>query len=149
MIDENDQIHCSLVMGKVRVTPLRVVTIPTLQAAVTTQKISNLLRQELEFADIEEYFWTDSKVTLGYIQNDARRFHVYVANRVQEIRQTTVPDQWFYVPTDANQADRASRGLGVEDLISSNWFTGPDFLWGPDLPTDRTITRKGILKLSL
>ena len=144
VIDENDQIHCSLVMGKARVTPLRVVTIPRLelQAAVTTVKISNLLRQELEFADVEEYFWTDSKVTLGYIQNDARRFHVYVANRVQKIRQTTDPDQWFYVPTDANPADHASRGLGVEDLISSNWFTGPDFLWGPDLPTDRTITKE-------
>ena len=83
MIDENDKVHCSLVIGKARVTPVQIITIHRLelQAAVTSVKISSLIKQEMDLADIHEYFWTDSKVCLGYIQNEVRRFHVYVANR--------------------------------------------------------------------
>ena len=28
------------------------------------------------------FFWTDSKVVLGYIVNETKRFHLFVANRV-------------------------------------------------------------------
>ena len=77
----------------------------------------------------QEFFWTDSQVVLGYIKNEARRFHVFVANRVQKIRNSTDPGQWFYVETDKNPADHASRGLTVAELMESNWFTGPKFLW--------------------
>ena len=36
---------------------------------------------------------------------------------------------WFYVESEENPADHASRGLKVADLMDSNWFTGPKFLW--------------------
>lgn len=77
----------------------------------------------------EEYFWTDSKVVLSYVNNEAKRFHVFVANRVQKIRQLTEPKHWHYVSTKENPADHASRGLSVAKLLDSNWFKGPDFLW--------------------
>ncbi|PIK47691.1 hypothetical protein BSL78_15433, partial [Apostichopus japonicus] len=70
---------------------------------------------------------------MGYINNDSRRFHVYVANRVQRIRNSTEPHQWNYISTDANPADHASRGLFVQELASSNWFKGPAFLLKRDL----------------
>ncbi|KAL0167162.1 hypothetical protein M9458_039006, partial [Cirrhinus mrigala] len=31
--------------------------------------------------------------------------------------------------TRENPADYASRGLTIEELINSNWLTGPRFLW--------------------
>jgi hypothetical protein len=31
-------------------------------------------------------FYSDSKIVLGYIHNETRRFHVYVGNRVDRIR---------------------------------------------------------------
>ncbi|KAK0136558.1 hypothetical protein N1851_027293 [Merluccius polli] len=31
--------------------------------------------------------------------------------------------------------DHASRGLTAEQLVASNWFTGPDFLWQKELPS--------------
>ena len=37
--------------------------------------------------------------------------------------------------TEENPADHASRGLTAEQLIASNWFTGPDFLWQKELPS--------------
>lgn len=81
-----DKEHCALVMGKARVAPTRVVTIPRLEltAAAVSAGVSNFLRAELELK-IDEFFWTDSQVVLGYIKNEARRFHVFVANRVQKI----------------------------------------------------------------
>lgn len=130
-----DRVHCSLVIGKARVAPTKVVTIPRLEltAAVVFSAISSMLKEELELKIDQEYFWTDSQVVLGYINNEARRFHVFVANRVQRIREATDPAQWHYIDTNQNPADHASRGLKVAELISSDWLTGPKFLWERDI----------------
>lgn len=108
-----------------------VTTVPRLEltAAVTTVKASSVLKAELEYEIADEIFWTDSKVVLGYVNNDAHRFHVFVANRVQRIHLGSEPHQWKYVPTEENPADRVSRGLSVKEMSASNWFTGPNFLW--------------------
>ena len=134
--DKQDRVHCSLVMGKARVAPLKPVTIPRLEltAAVISVKVSALLTQELNFSNIKEVFWTDSKVVLGYISNESQRFHVFVANRVQQIRDHTDPKNWHHVKGSENPADGASRGLSAKELLSSNWLTGPDFLWQRDTP---------------
>ncbi|KAI7807219.1 hypothetical protein IRJ41_024887 [Triplophysa rosa] len=135
--NKKGEIHCSLVIGKARVSPTKVTTIPRLEltAAVVSVSISKMLKEELRIVDGKEYFWTDSKVVLGYINNDARRFHTFVANRVQKIRHCTNPQQWHYVPTDENPVDGASRGKTVNELLTSNWFTGPMFLWERKIPT--------------
>ena len=132
-------VHCSLVMGKSRVAPTRVTTIPRLElaAALVSVKISTLLAEELEYEDPEEYFWTDSRVVISYIGNEARRFHTFVANRVQRIRDRTTPQQWNYVPSEENPADHASRCLTAVELRSSNWFVGPNFLWESEITRDQ------------
>jgi len=53
-----------------------------------------------------------SQVVSGYIGNDARRFHVFVASSVQQIRDSSSPSQWQYVRTEENPADEVSRGEG-------------------------------------
>ena len=135
LMDENGNVHCSLVMGKARVTPRQIFTIPRLEltAAVVSLRVSTMLWEELDVSEIQEFFWTDSKVVLGYINNDARRFHVFVANRVQQIHQVTKPEQWKHVKSEDNPADHASRGLSAADLMTSNWFPGPTFLWEKDI----------------
>ncbi|XP_054607429.2 uncharacterized protein [Nothobranchius furzeri] len=136
-VNSNGSVHCSLVMGKARVAPTKVTTIPRLElsAAVVAAKIGAMLNHELEIDNLKEYYWTDSKVVLGYIKNDARRFHVFVANRIQRIKATTDVNQWYHVQSEDNPADHASRGLSADRLVASNWFTGPDFLWERELPT--------------
>ena len=119
-------------MGKARVTPLKPVTIPRLEltAAVVSVRVSQTLQQELEYEKTNEVFWTDSKVVLGYINNEARRFHTFVANRVQQIREHTSPSQWHYIDTKSNPADDASRGLSASNLIKgTRWISGPAFSW--------------------
>ena len=133
LISESDQTHCSLVMGKARVTPLKPVTVPRLEltAAVVSVKISQWLGEELDYQDVSEFFWTDSKVVIGYISNTTSRFHVFVANRLQQIHDHTKPQQWQYISSQSNPADAASRGLRAQQLVDddSRWLRGPDFLW--------------------
>lgn len=144
--NESKDVHVTLAMGKSRVSPLKITTIPRLELTAAV--------------DVTEFFWTASKVVLGYINNEARRFHMFVANRVQRIHLSTVPQQWRYVPTKDNPADHVSRGLTVDEIISSDWFTGKKFLWNKEIvlpaneitelqPSDSEVRCSQILKGAL
>ena len=142
ILNESQEVHCSLVIGKARVAPLKSITIPRLEltAALVSIKMSTLLHDELEYETISDIFWTDSRVVLGYIANDSRRFHIFVANRVQQIRDHSNVSQWHYVTTKENPADEGSRGLSAEDFIEkSKWIQGPDFLWQSELPLENEL----------
>ena len=94
--DENDNVNVALVMGKSRVAPSKISTISRLEltAAVVAAKVGVMLQKELNYANVRQYFWTDSKVVLGYINNDAKRFHTFVTNRIQMIRSNTDTKEW-------------------------------------------------------
>lgn len=133
----NGEIHCALIAAKARVTPSKSVSIPRLEltAALVAAEIGHMIKESLTLQITEEYFWSDSKVALGYINNDAKKFHVFVANRVSKIRELTKPSQWHHIVSEENPADHCSRGLHVTELVSSNWLTGPAFLWKERLET--------------
>lgn len=136
LFNAQSQIHSSLVMAKSRVVPSKgKVTIPRLelQGALMTTQLSKTVKKELDLEIDEEHFWTDSEIALGYISNDAKRFHVFVANRIHEIREASEVSQWHHIPGDINPADIASRGLEVSKLYNSPWFQGPKFLQERDL----------------
>ncbi|MCG7865422.1 MAG: hypothetical protein JAY74_03510 [Candidatus Thiodiazotropha taylori] len=136
LVNQDGQVACSFIMGKARVVPLRPMTIPRLElaAALMSVRIAAFLDQELDYENITHTYWTDSKVVLGYIANECKRFHVYVANRVQQIREHTNFTQWSYVTSAENPADIASRGLCANELATnSTWLKGPDFLWKSDV----------------
>jgi len=138
LIDVDGNVHCSLVIGKSRVCPIKAVTIPRLElsAAVLSTEVGSMMNDELRYESLQTYYWTDSKIVLGFISNEVKRFQVYVANRVQRIRDVTDPVQWHYVSTESNPADLASRGTTADQLLSSMWLTGPEFLWNKELVLD-------------
>jgi hypothetical protein len=82
------QIHVSFLMGKARVASLKLMSTPRMEltAAVVSVNVSSMLSKELKYKETEALYHTDSTVVLGYINNEARRFHTYVGNRVQYIR---------------------------------------------------------------
>lgn len=138
LIDDKQQVNCSLVMSKSRVAPLKAITIPRyeLPAAVVSVKVSDIIQRELNLPAVTNFYWTDSKIVLGYISNDSRRFQIFVANRVQLIHDHTNASEWRYVDTSENPADIASRRASVEQLLNRpDWFHGPSFLKQLDLPT--------------
>ncbi|XP_015749787.1 PREDICTED: uncharacterized protein LOC107329630 [Acropora digitifera] len=93
-----------------------------------------MLKSELDIDNIQCYYYTDSEIVIGYINNDPGRFHVYVGNRVQHIRDRSSPGDWLHIPGKENPADEASRSLTAKELLQSNrWFNGPKFLWKQDL----------------
>lgn len=137
LVDHNDQVSSTLVMAKSRVTPSKPITVPRLEltAATVSVKVSSFLCKELEYNEVRQFFYTDSKVVLGYISNTSKRFHIFVANRVQKIRDYTAPENWRYIETDQNPADIASRGLTAQELVESKlWWKGPRFLSTTDTP---------------
>ena len=135
LVDKDDKVSTRLTLAKSRVAPLKMVTIPRLEltAALTSVRVSTFLNEELDFENITNVYWTDSTVVLGYIANDSRRFHVYVANRIQQIRDSTSVEDWCHVSTKDNPADVASRGATADQLMSNTtWWQGPAFLSTPD-----------------
>lgn len=84
---KND-VNSTLVMGKSWVTPHKPVTVPHFKLTTSTLSVkeNTFLCKELEYAQITQYFYIDSRVVLGYITNESKRFHIFVANRVQKIR---------------------------------------------------------------
>ena len=97
-------------MGEARVAPLKLVSIPRLEltAAVISVNVAQELYREIDLDVDATVYYSDSTVVLGYIQNEARRFHVYVGNRVQTIRAKTLPESWHHVKSKDNPADIAS-----------------------------------------
>ena len=65
-----------------------------LVAATLSVKISALLWMELQLLNVWETFWIDSEVVLGYIQNESRKFKVFVANMIEMIKDHTDVYQW-------------------------------------------------------
>ena len=66
MVSKKEQIHCCLLLGKARVVPKKFISIPRLEltAATLSIKVASLLKKELVLIEVEERFWTDSKVVL-------------------------------------------------------------------------------------
>ncbi|XP_044742333.1 uncharacterized protein LOC123304829 [Chrysoperla carnea] len=68
-------------------------------------------------------------VVLSWLRTPAHLLKVFVANRVVNILDRTLPSQWFHVPTADNPADIASRGCIPSQLVNHKlWWSGPDFL---------------------
>ena len=71
MVNEDGKVHCCLLIGKSRVTPMKFVSVPQLglTAAVLSVKISQQLKQELDIeediSEVEEFFWADSQEVLN------------------------------------------------------------------------------------
>ena len=122
-------------MGKVRNAPVKFTSIPRLelQAAVLSTRINKTLREELDLNIQSTIYWTDSEIVLHYLKNEKRRFQTFVANRVEEIRENSRPEEWKHVPGKLNPADDASRGINPSELVLNHrWLRGPEFLWQPE-----------------
>ena len=114
-------------LGKSRVAPMTYTSIPRLEltAAVLSVKMAGIIKKELAINHVSEYFWMDSQVVIGYIIYTQRRLKIFVANRVQQIREYSDITQQNYVSSKMNPADHASRIL----TGSNSKHRDPEFLW--------------------
>ena len=86
-LNEASEVSMALVYGQARVALLNLTSIPRLElcgAVLAVQAAQRVIKEiDLKISDV--IYYTDSKVVLGYITNESRRFYVYVVNRVELI----------------------------------------------------------------
>ena len=131
---KSSAVHVSFVAAKVRVAPLKPLSIPRLelQAAVLGTRLADTITEQLDLPIGSTTFWSDSRTVLLWIKSEARLYKTFVAHRIGEIAETTDPSQWRWVPTKDNPADDATRGLASDELtLGSRWMTGPEYLQSP------------------
>ena len=131
MATNEGAVSTAFVMSRTRLAPLKQLTIVRLelQAAVLGVRLANFIKQELSYTTNQTFYWTDSQVVLQYLQNESRRYHTFVANRIAEIHESSHPSQWNHVPGQQNPADVCSRGSSAAALQThAVWWTGPAFL---------------------
>ena len=139
-IQTNGRVHVSFVLGKAKLAPTHATTVPRLElcAAMLGVELVELITDELDLKPETIAYYSDSRVVLGYITNESKRFYVYVSNRVERTRKSSTPEQWHYVPTHLNPADLATRSVDAQNLKDSVWHRGPNFLHNEDAVVDST-----------
>ena len=118
----------SLVMSRVRVAPLKNTSLPRLEllGALLCARLLVYVRDGLKLSNVATHCWTDSTITLAWIQSDASKWKKFVANRVSEIQSITDKSTWHHCPGKDNPADLVTRGLSATELMESTlWRNGP------------------------
>ncbi len=125
----------AFVLGKARVAPMKVLTVPKLelQAALLAARLRVENSKALKVRIAQTFMWTDSTTVLQWL-NSTEKQPIFVANRVTEILESTSVDQWHHVASSDNPADAGTRGMSALSLKSSSWLVGPAFLKGPEFP---------------
>ncbi|VDI23125.1 Hypothetical predicted protein [Mytilus galloprovincialis] len=113
--------HLGFVLEKTKLAPISGNTIPRLElfAAVMAVDIAEFVTDNLDRKIDTVKFYSDSRVVLGYVTNQTRRFYTYVVNRVQRIRKSSSPEQWNFVQTQLNPADQGTRSIAADKVNSS------------------------------
>lgn len=113
VIDREEKCYVDFIMGKAKLAPISVHTIPRLElgAAVLAVELAELVVSKLDMKPNSLQFYTDSNVV-----------------NVERIRKLSHPEQWHYVLTEQNPADVATRLVTPAQLLCTIWLAGLDFL---------------------
>ena len=131
----DERVDRSFIMAKSRTVPQQFVSVQRLelQAATIAVRMHRLILKEIDLVMSASFFWTDSKITLQYINKETHRFKTYFANRVAEIRDASQPCNWRHCPGSLNAADEMSGGIPSQRFLTSERrFKGPAFLMKPE-----------------
>lgn len=133
-IDEKNNVHINLISAKSKIAPIKIVSIPRLElaAAELLSSLFTLVVRAMEWSDVPYFLWSDSTVTLHWLQKGVGQLKIYIANRVTKIRENSSSANWHHVRTEHNPADLISRGTNAKELVNNSlWWNGPEWLAQP------------------
>ena len=125
------KISTSLITAKARVTPTKTESVSRLElaACVIATRMGNAVSNSFNISPDTITYWTDSMNCLYWINTPSSLTKTFVSNRVGEIQNQSLPENWRHVPTDINPADIPTRSPSIESLAKNKlWWEGPEFL---------------------
>ena len=130
---KDDTYSVKFVSAKSRVAPLKKLSIPRLeiQAAVLASRLAKTIQEQTRIKFDDVVYFTDSTITLAWIQSTPTNFKPFVSSRIGEIQDNSNPSQWRHIPGKENVADDVSRGISVK-YLNARWMNGPSFLSLPE-----------------
>ena len=91
-------------MSKPRLAPIKEkqLTLPRLelQEAVLACRMKATILEEVKLQVKSVFLWCNSKAVINYINNEKTNFGVFIAHRVNKIRNSSKTEEWFYLPTN-------------------------------------------------
>lgn len=127
----NGQWQANLLCSRSKVAPVKTTTIPRLELCAL-ELISKLVPQLRRLSMLENasyFYWTDSEVVLKWLRKQYGTLKIFVANRIEKIKEIADVKDIRHVESEKNPADLLTRGITIDELIAQKlWWKGPEFL---------------------
>ncbi|XP_008179923.1 uncharacterized protein LOC103308408 [Acyrthosiphon pisum] len=131
--DRHRRVSMFLLGSKTKLAPTKAMSIPRLKlcgAGLLARWLSRIQITLSTQITIQNVFaWSDSSIVLSWLKTPHVSYKIFVSNRIHKINELLPSCSWFYVSTDMNPADCASRGLRPGELAQHDlYWRGPTFL---------------------
>lgn len=139
-INSEGKYETHLLCSKTKVSPLKPTTVPRLElcAALLGAQLMQQVLGALAIS-IPVYYWSDSQIVLCWIKKEPNQLQPFVGNRVSKIQTLSNINDWYYIKTNENPSDLATRGVLPENLVNLRlWWHGPKFL---SCPIDQSLIK--------
>ena len=144
------QTELAFVLGKARVAPMKVMTVPKLElkAALLAARLKQDICRALTVHISKVFMRTDSTTVLQWLNSTSKQ-PIFVANSVCEILEHNSVDERNHIASSDNPADTGTRGMSAEVLQSSSWVRGPDLLRTKELHLEPSTEVVNNIKLGI